>query len=129
MFSIFPLVMIIICTRSMFHQYPWFMFCVLASISLHKPFVSFAFSSNHITTITSTIDFASQVHHYHPNSYYWFVASFSLINATDWFYCNLVFIQCAFECFKHLSLHVASRLESHMNLLALIIIIINYWYV
>ena len=47
---IFLLVVIIMFTRFMFHQYPRFMFCILASISLHKPFVSFAFSSNHITT-------------------------------------------------------------------------------
>ena len=46
---IFLLVVIIMFTRFMFHQYPQFMFCILASISLHKPFVSFAFSSNHIT--------------------------------------------------------------------------------
>ena len=34
----------------MFHPYPRFLFCISARISLHKPFVSFAFSSNHITT-------------------------------------------------------------------------------
>ena len=36
--------------RFIFYQYPRFMFSISARIFLHKPFVSFAFSWDHITT-------------------------------------------------------------------------------
>ena len=93
------------------------MFCILASISLHKSFILFAFSSNHNHNHNHNYGLASLVHLY-------FVVDSSLPSNkhSDWFYCTSCFLklfQCAFKCFKLLglgpNLHVASFQVSHTN--------------
>ena len=93
------------------------MFCILASISLHKSFILFAFSSNHNHNHnTSTSLFC------YPNAYILLIHRFLPINILIDFTAPAVFLklfQCAFKCFKLLglgpNLHVASFQVSHTN--------------